>query len=217
MPLTDKTFSQCQPCWGFKPANQIFPKLHMDVLRRSGMKEDGVKDKWERPRRKEEEEGGQSQLLRSDRIQFCFHCVKSSELSSVASRALWEEAISLGISCQKAVILLWHRAMLPSPYWLAENAVQRGLLFQIPTSVVPSYCRRVQTVVTKKRSWKLLGLDQGILRKQFSIIQQRVVFWACLRSAQESAVSPALPAPLLYWGCKSTYVMSSRALAPITG
>lgn len=26
--------------------------------------------------------------------------------------------------------------MLPSPYWLAENAVQRGLLFQIPTGVL---------------------------------------------------------------------------------
>lgn len=151
MPLTDKTFSQCQPCWGFKPANQIFPKLHMDVLRRSGMKEDGVKDKWERPRRKEEEEGGRSQLLRSDRIQLCFHCVKSSELSSEAwawpagrcgkRRSPWEIAVRRVLSCYGTVRCCqvpigWHKTLskgdcffksLPVSYPLSAGEFKRWL------------------------------------------------------------------------------------------
>lgn len=136
MPLTDKTFSQCQPCWGFKPANQIFPKLHMDGPRRSGMKGDGVKDKWEQPRRKEEEEGGRSQPLRLDRMQFCFHCVKSSELSSEAwvwpvgrCGKRWsprEIAVRRVLSCYGTVRC--YQVPIGSP----ENAVQRGLLFSNP-------------------------------------------------------------------------------------
>lgn len=135
MPLTDKTFSQCQPCWGFKPANQIFPKLHVDSLRRCGMKEDGVKDKWVWPRRKEVEESGQSRPFGLDHMQFCFHSVESGELSSKASVRLvgaqWEKVISPGTSCQTSVILLCHHVMLWSPYTGGTKTLfKRELLIQ---------------------------------------------------------------------------------------